>query len=93
MRIRYAAANGPYTVKLLFIESYAAITGPNQRVFDVKVEDVVIPGLDIFAKAGGREKPWTESVDVEVKDDAMDIEFIKKVEYPKINAVAIVPRF
>jgi hypothetical protein len=83
--------NGKYIVKLYFAETYEDLTGPGQRIFSVKVENVELKDLDIFVKAGGRQRAYIESVPVEVTDAQLDITFTPKEQNTMINALEIVP--
>ena len=84
--------NGKYRVKLLFAEVYSGIGGPGGRVFSFNVQGHEFDDFDIWAKAGGPNKAYVESVDVKVTDGKLDITFTPQVENPKINAIEIVPR-
>lgn len=87
----HAVANGKYTVKLHFAETYEGIYGVGERVFDFNVEGKEFKGFDVTAKAGGVMKAYVETVAVEVKDGKLDISFTSKVENPEINALEIIP--
>jgi hypothetical protein len=86
-----AVPNGKYTIKLHFAETSSAISAAGERVFSMDVEGKEVKDFDIWAKAGGREKAYVESVDVEVKDGTLDITFTAKTQNPAINAVEIIP--
>jgi hypothetical protein len=83
--------NGKYTVKLHFAETYEGIGGVGNRVFTFNVEGKEIKNFDVTAKAGGDMKAYVETVEVEVKDGALDITFTAQVENPQINALEIIP--
>ena len=87
----YPVANGKYTVKLHFAETYDGIGGVGNRVFDFTVEGKAFKDFDVTAKAGGDMKAYVETVAVEVKDGKLDISFTGKVENPEINAIEIIP--
>ncbi|MEX2185792.1 MAG: right-handed parallel beta-helix repeat-containing protein [Pirellulales bacterium] len=64
-RVAYAipASDGSYTVRLHFVEP--GLTGPGQRLFDIKLNGVTVrTGFDIFAAAGGQYKATTLSFDI-----------------------------
>ena len=82
--------NGKYTVKLHFCETYEGIEGPGQRVFSFNVEGHEFKDFDIWVKAGGPFKAYVETVNVEVKDGKLDIQFIPNVENPAIDAIEII---
>jgi hypothetical protein len=88
----YPVPNGKYTVKLHFAEIYDGITGPGMRVFSFNVEGQDFKDFDIWVKAGGPNKAYVESVDVEVTNGKLDITFTPKEENPKINGIEILPR-
>ena len=88
---KQAVPNGKYTVKLHFAETYEGIGGVGNRVFTFNVEGHEFKNFDVTAKAGGDMKAYVESVEVEVKDGALDITFTAQVENPQINALEIIP--
>ena len=83
--------NGKYTVKLLFAETYDDITGPGQRVFSMNVGGQKIDDFDVFAKAGGGDTAYVETVDVDVTDGTLVITFTAKTQNPAINGIEILP--
>src|SRR5882672_8382178 len=83
-------ANGKYVVKLYFAETYEDISGPGQRVFSYNVEGHAFKDFDIFAKAGGAQKAYVETVNVEVTDGRLDITFASNVQETEINAIEII---
>ena len=87
----FAVPNGKYTVKLHFAEVYSGITGPGERVFSFKVQDHEFKNFDIWVKAGGPNKAYVESVDVEVTDGKLNITFTPAVENPKVSGIEILP--
>jgi endoglucanase len=85
--------NGKYTVKLHFAETYDGITGPGQRVFSFNVEGQEIKDFDVWAKTGGGQRAYVETVNVNVTDGKLDITFAPTVQSPEINGVEIIPGF
>ncbi len=83
--------NGKYTVKLHFAETFEGITAAGARVFSFNVEGKEYKDFDVFAKAGGANKAYVETVNVAVTDGKLDITFQSQVENPEINAVEIIP--
>ena len=83
--------NGKYKVKLLFAEVYSGITNSGGRVFSFNVQGHEFDNFDIWVKAGGPNKAYVESVDVEITNRKLDITFTPQVEKPKINAIEILP--
>jgi hypothetical protein len=84
-------ANGKYTVKLHFAETYEGIGGVGERVFGFKVEDKEYKDFDVYKLAGGAQRAYVETVSVEVQDGSLDITFTPKYENPQINAIEIIP--
>lgn len=83
--------NGKYTVKLHFAETFEGVTAPGERVFSFNVEGREFKDFDVFAKAGGTNKAYVETVNVEVKDGQLDIVFTSQIENPEINGIEIIP--
>ena len=84
-------ANGKYTVKLHFAETFEGVTAAGDRVFGFEVEGHAFKDFDVFKLAGGAQRAYVETVAVEVKDGSLDITFSSKVENPQINALEIIP--
>ena len=89
---RFGVPNGNYTVKLLFAEVYSSITGPGERVFSFNVQGHKFKDFDIWVKAGGFEKAYVQSVDVDVTNGVLNITFTPDVQNPKVNGIEILPR-
>ncbi|MGA3283984.1 MAG: malectin [Verrucomicrobiota bacterium] len=87
----YPVPNGKYIVKLHFAETFDGITGPGERVFSFNVEGQEFKDFDVWAKAGGPNRAYIETVNVEVTDGKLDITFTPKVENPEINGIEILP--
>ena len=92
-------ANGDYTVNLYFAEVYWGARGNEaggvgKRIFDVKIENVlVLDNLDI-TKEVGAEKELVKSFNVTVADGRMNIDLsalanVGGVDQPKISGVEI----
>lgn len=88
----FGVPNGKYTVKLLFAEVYSDISGPGDRVFSFTVQGKEFTHFDIWAKAGGPDKAYIQSVDVDATNGALNISFTPEVQNPKINGIEILPR-
>lgn len=88
----FGVPNGKYTVKLLFAEVYSGITGPGGRVFSFDVQGHEFKNFDIWVKAGGPDKAYIQSVDVDVTNGVLNITFTPDVENPKVNGIEILPR-
>jgi hypothetical protein len=85
-------ANGKYLAKLHFAETYDGITGPGQRVFSFNVQGREFKDFDVWAKAGGPNTAYVETVPVEVTNGEFKIVFTPNIENPQINAIEIVPQ-
>ena len=84
--------NGKYIAKLYFAETFEGITGPGQRVFSYNVQGHEFKDFDIWAKAGGPNRAYVETVPVEVTNGEFRIVFTSQVENPEINAIEIIPQ-
>jgi enterochelin esterase-like enzyme len=84
--------NGKYVIKLHFAETFEGINGTGQRVFSYKVQDKEFKDFDIWAKTGGPNKAYIETVPVEVTNGELKIVFTSKIENPEINAIEIIPQ-
>jgi len=83
--------NGKYLVKLHFAETFEGISGPGERVFSFNVQGQDFKDFDVWAKAGGGQKAYIETVPVDVTNGKIDITFTPKVENPEINGIEILP--
>jgi endoglucanase len=86
-----ALPNGKYTVKLHFCETYDGITGPGQRIFSFNVAGQEFKNFDVWAKAGGGQRAYVETVPVEITNGKLVITFTPDVENPQINGIEILP--
>lgn len=85
---RLKMPNGSYAVALQFCEPHYGEAG--KRVFGVRLQSKrVIDELDIFAKVGKNKALDYRFEDIEVKEDFLEIGFIKVVEFPCIAAIAV----
>lgn len=91
MRYEIPLSNGEVDVRFLFAENYVRERG--QRVFDVKVEGrVVHRNLDIFDKAGGKNRKWDSPLHrATVRDGRLTIELIAREGNPKLSAIEVIP--
>ena len=85
-------ANGKYLAKLYFAETFEGITGPGQRVFSFTVQGNEFRNFDIWAKTGGPNRAYVETVPVAVTDGEFRIVFTRQIENPEINAIEIIPQ-
>jgi len=84
--------NGEYFAKLYFAETYEGITGPGQRVFSFNVQGHEFKDFDVWAKAGGPNRAYIETVAVEVTKGEFRIVFTSQVENPAIKAIELIPQ-
>lgn len=82
-------SNGRYRVRLHFAETYEAIRYPGQRLFAVRVEQERTQYVDVFARAGGRNRALVISQDVTVRDGTLDVRFTKIVQNTLVNAIEV----
>ena len=87
----YPVPNGKYVVKLHFAETYDDITGPGKRVFTFIVEGHEFKDFDVWAEAGGAQRAFVQTVNVEVSDGRLNIYFIHQQQNPEINGIEILP--
>jgi hypothetical protein len=87
----YPVPNGKYTVKLHFCETFEGIAGPGERVFSFNVQGHDFKDFDVWAKTGGHQRAYIETVPVEVTDGKLNVTFTPNVENPEINGIEILP--
>ena len=85
-----AVPNGKYIAKLYFAETFDGVSGPGERVFSFNVQGREFKDFDVFAKAGGANRAYVETVPVEVTDGKFKITFTSNIENPQINAVELI---
>jgi len=84
--------NGKYVAKLHFCETFEGISGKGDRVFSFNVQGHEFKDFDVFAKSGGANRAYVETVPVEVTNGIFKIDFTSNVENPQINAIEITPQ-
>ncbi|WP_233507514.1 malectin domain-containing carbohydrate-binding protein [Adhaeribacter pallidiroseus] len=84
-------ATGKYIVKLHMVENFHSAA--NSRLFDVALEgSTVLDDLDLYVAGGNKNKVVvTRSFDVEITDDALNIDFAASKDKAIINAIEILP--
>ena len=87
----YPVPNGKYMVKLHFAETYDGITGAGGRVFSFNVKGQQFKDFDVWVKAGGGQRAYIETVNVEVTDGKLDVSFTVQEDNPEINGIEILP--
>ncbi len=86
---RFAVPDGTYQVDLLFAEIDNVKAGG--RRFEVSIEgELVLPSLDVFAAAGGKNIALERSFVVNVEDGLLDIVFAaQRGDKPIVNAILV----
>jgi hypothetical protein len=84
--------NGKYLAKLYFAETFDGISGAGGRVFSFNVQGHEFKDFDVWAKAGGANRAYVESVPVAVTEGKFKINFTSNVENPEINAIELIPQ-
>lgn len=84
-------ANGSYTVKLHFAETYDGIGAPGQRVFAASVEASDLGSIDVFARTGARNRALVVQTNVKVEDGVLDVRFTPIIQNTLINAIEVAP--
>ncbi|MEY4917693.1 MAG: hypothetical protein RL616_1606 [Verrucomicrobiota bacterium] len=85
-------ADGKYTAKLYFCETFDGITGPGQRVFSFNVQGREFKDFDVWVKAGGLNRAYVETVPVAVTNGVFRVDFTSNIENPQINAIELLPQ-
>ena len=89
LEYRLAVPSGGYSVSLYFVETF--VTGPGERVFDVRMEGVlVLDDVDIYGEVGPR-AALVKTVAVPVTDGELNIAFAHQVENPTVAAIEVIP--
>ena len=88
---RIAVANGTYSVKLHFAETYEKIEDVRQRLFSVAIEGKpALTDFDVFKEAGKQRcAAVVKEFGVEIKDGELTIEFTPKVQNPMLNGIEV----
>ncbi|HEY8401073.1 MAG TPA: malectin domain-containing carbohydrate-binding protein [Cytophagaceae bacterium] len=89
MRWTFPVEPETYIVKLYFSETWPEAQTSGARVFDILMENTLVENnFDIYAEAGFNHA-ITKSYEIEVTDGVLNIDFIHKVQNPRINAIEI----
>ncbi|WP_104734348.1 malectin domain-containing carbohydrate-binding protein [Hanstruepera ponticola] len=81
--------NGSYIVNLYFANLYNGTSEPNERIFNVNIEDIrVIEKLDPSKEFGHRIAGMIQN-NIEITDGVMDIQFLFELQNPIINAIEV----
>ena len=81
-------STGSFTVVMHLSENKFNAAG--KRVFDVQAEGrTVVPGLDIYARAGGKHRAYTLSFSTDVSDGTLDLGFVKRVDNAKVSSIQV----
>jgi len=86
---KFTVPNGTYDVLLKFAEIYP-YSYRGARVFDVRVENVLVHGgLDILAATGMYTAYDVAATHIEVYDGVLQVDLISKTGAPKISAIEV----
>ncbi len=85
---RFDCPPGVYEITLLQAENW--VSGPNQRLFDVTIQDeTVIENKDIYALAGGQSIPLQMVYTQQVVESPLWIHFEPNVQNPRVAGIAV----
>ncbi|QHI70672.1 malectin domain-containing carbohydrate-binding protein [Tichowtungia aerotolerans] len=80
---------GSYVVRLHFAEIFPGNAEPGSRIFDVLIEgQEALQNYDIVADTGFQ-TAGVKELFTQVADNSLDIEFVHKVQNPKISAIEV----
>lgn len=80
--------NGEYEITLYFAEIYFEEAG--KRVFDVSVENtVLLNNYDIFSQAASKNKAQLETLNINITDSIINIDFISVENNAKLSAMSV----
>ena len=85
-------ANGKYLAKLYFAKHSRVLPVRASACSPTACRDSEFKDFDIWAKAGGPNRAYIETVPVEVTDGEFRIIFTSQIENPEINAIEIIPQ-
>ncbi|NCC51260.1 MAG: hypothetical protein EOM20_08600, partial [Spartobacteria bacterium] len=89
MLFSFPVEPGDYRVRLHFAEIYSGASSVGDRVFDVKLNgQTVLTDYDIVADVGYLHAAVQEFI-VEATSSVLTVEFIHKVENPKVSAIEV----
>ena len=84
-----ASGNGTFQIDLFFAETWAGAFASGVRVFDVLVEGaVMVDDFDIYAAAGSNSE-YVISLEANVTDGVLDIDFDSLSQNAKVNGVLV----
>lgn len=89
---RVGAANGAYTLKLHFAETYAPFFAVGKRIFDVKVENaLVLDNLDVYKEATAGNRAVVKSIPVTITDGEFNLQFLHQKDNPSLRGFELIP--
>lgn len=87
MRYSFPVSNGNYEVVIKMAEIYHSAR--DKRVFSIKAEGIeVLSNIDIFAEVG-KNRALNKSFNIQVQDGKVDLEFLQKINNPKVSGIEI----
>jgi glycosidase len=85
---RFDCPPGNYEITLLQAENW--VSGPGQRLFDIRIQDLIVAtNVDIFVASGGRASPMQSVYTGIVEDGHLELEFLAKVHSPRIAGIKV----
>ncbi|MCL6259260.1 malectin domain-containing carbohydrate-binding protein [Aquiflexum sp. TKW24L] len=82
--------NGDYQVNLYMGNAFSGTSTVGTRVFDVKAEgNIALSDVDLVSNFG-HQKGGMQKFQVKVTDGILNIEFVKKIQNPLVNAIEII---
>ena len=88
---KFKVPNGKYTIRLHFAETYDGITGDDQRIFSITInEKTVLEDFDPYKEAGGFQKPVVKTIKgLAITNGELVIGFTINIQNPEINGIEI----
>jgi chitodextrinase len=88
----FLLANGVYTVRLHFAETYLAAAG--LRLFSITANGAIPAGwsdIDVFAQAGGGKTALIKEGALRITDNILSLDFAARLDSAMINGIEIIP--
>ncbi len=82
--------DGDYTVNIYMGNGWSGTSLPNQRIFNIKIEGEERSSLVDLSGTYGHQVGAMESFPVTLTDGELNIDFVKVVEHPLVNAIEII---
>ncbi len=85
----FNTGNGTFLVNLYMANGCACTSAPGQRMFNILIEGNTVAASKDLSAQYGHQVGAMESYQVQVTDGELNIEFIRMVENPTVNAIEI----